>query len=168
MGTLAPETDAPTPEGHQHRAAAKKGAEQLKANEQYERGSSEASRQKGGAALSRQAVPPGRADAEASLPGFLQEESGQAGMVPTAAGLEIALTVSDPVAAVDSVEPAVIRCGGTIVKRSYEALHHRLVVRVEAAKLSSLSKLLAKIGTIQKSPPPRDEEATTVEVTISW
>ncbi len=82
--------------------------------------------------------------------------------------VEITLRVDDPAAAVGSIEEAVTRSGGRIVRRTYGETGRLLSVQLEARKYAELIERLERIGTLRKPPLPDAGEDGKVDLLIRW
>ena len=170
----APETAPRSTEAYGAMAREMMAAKQLRSSEDRAGASAESMRQYKAADTLEGTAPPYPAEAgeapapPAVPPGAHWEESAQEWAPPPPSRVEFSLKVNDPAGAVAAIERAVGRSGGTIVRRDYSDSQHLLMVRMERAKVATLARLLAKIGTIKKEPKPRDEKGSTVEVTIAW
>ena len=81
---------------------------------------------------------------------------------------EVTLAVDDPNAAVDAIEEAVTRIGGSISGHSYSEESHLLFVRIGAQKVPGLLTRLDLIGKLQERPKLPTNAGGMVELIIRW
>lgn len=80
----------------------------------------------------------------------------------------VTLRVPDPVSAVVAIEEAVTRSGGRIVRREYGKGEHFLLVRTEPGTLPDIIRRLARIGKLEKTPPPAPGGSGPLDLAVRW